>query len=49
LTAAFRGGVVAICALIAGRLVIGPVLSSILDAMARDNARRQAELEKEDE
>jgi hypothetical protein len=49
LTAAFRGGVVAGCALVVGRLVIGPVMSSIVDAMAQDAARRQADSTQEGE
>lgn len=49
LTAAFRGGVVAAIALIAGRAVIGPVISSILDAMARDQAEKSATAQEDDE
>ncbi|MCA8957019.1 MAG: hypothetical protein KDC87_13155 [Planctomycetes bacterium] len=48
LTAVFRGGVVALVTLFLGRLVIGPAISAILDAMARDSAIRTAQ-SKEDE
>jgi predicted benzoate:H+ symporter BenE len=34
---------VALCALIAGRLLVRPVVDVVLDALARDEARRAAE------
>lgn len=40
-TAVTRGAVVALCALVLGRLLIGPALSSVLEAMARDQAQKE--------
>ena len=42
LTAAFRGSVVAVSAMLLGRIVVGPAISSVLDAMARDQAAAEA-------
>ncbi len=49
LTAAWRGAIVAVCALVLGRGVIGPALSSVLDAMARDQAEADLAKQEEDE
>jgi hypothetical protein len=49
LTAVWRGTVVAVFALVLGRGVIGPALSSVLDAMARDQAEADLVKRKGDE
>ena len=49
LTAAWRGTIVAVCALVLGRGVIGPALSSVLDAMTRDQVEADLVKRKEDE
>jgi hypothetical protein len=48
LTALWRGVVVAGIALVAGQLLMPPVVDSVLSALARDEAKRQAEKPKED-
>lgn len=41
-SALFRGGVVAIIALVLGRGLVGPAISCVLSAMARDQAAAAA-------
>ena len=48
LTALWRGVVTAGIALVAGQLLMPPVVDSVLSALARDEAKRQAEKPKED-
>lgn len=48
-TAAVRGGIVALCALVLGRLLIGPAISSVLAAMARDQAAQELAQKAEEE
>ena len=49
MTAAVRGAIVALCAVVLGRLVFGPAISSVLDAMARDQAASEAAKQEEGE
>ena len=48
-TALWRSIVAAACALVASHLLAPPVIDVVLSAIARDEARRRAELAKEDE
>ena len=43
LTAVFRGAAAAVSALVLGGLLMRPLISTVLDAMARDTADKQAE------
>ncbi len=49
MTAVIRGAVVALCVVVLGRLVFGPAISSVLDAMARDQAAAETARHEEDE
>ena len=49
LTALFRSVVAMVAACVAGRLLIGPAINVVLNAMARDEAARQAAIEAEEE
>lgn len=48
LTGAVRGAVVAVATLVAANLLVRPVLSVVLNAMARDRAARQQEQERKE-
>ena len=39
-TAAVRGGLAALAAFVAGKVLLRPLLSTVLDAMARDRAKK---------
>lgn len=45
--ALFRAAIVLACAMLAGRLLAPPVIDVVLQAMARDKARREAQLDQE--
>ncbi|MGE3173701.1 MAG: hypothetical protein AB7O97_13840 [Planctomycetota bacterium] len=49
LTALTRAAVVAVIALGLSYVLLRPVIDAVLDALARDEAKRQAELAKEDD
>ena len=49
LTALGRSVIAVIVACVAGRLLIAPAVNAVLNAMARDEAERQAALESEEE
>ena len=49
LTAVFRSAIAVLAACVAGQLLIPPVVETVLAAMARDEAKRQAEQQAEED
>ena len=48
LTAAIRGAVVAALAIVFGRLLVGPIITSLIEAMVKDRVASEAEHTEDD-